>query len=233
MGDAATKQDPLLKGFYTVSDAARLLGIENKHRIYVWIQGHANKSAPVIHRDFMPVDSVQELSFWDLMEVRFIEHFRKQKISLQLLRKIAAKARDDFKNEHPFALSKVIFMTDRKRIFTSVIEESGEQRIKDALGEQYEMYDIIEGILAKGLTFDPKTHLVGSWKPFPTEFPGVIIDPRFAYGHPVVGQRHVPTSALLRTWKAEGGDMPRVAEWFGLSRDDVEQAIQFESRLAA
>jgi len=69
MDATVTRPDPLLKGFYTVSDAARLLGIENKQRIYAWVQGRAN-SAAMIHRDFEPADSIQELSFWDLMEVR-------------------------------------------------------------------------------------------------------------------------------------------------------------------
>jgi uncharacterized protein (DUF433 family) len=88
-------------------------------------------------------------------------------------------------------------------------------------------------MLAKGLTFDPKTHLVGSWQPFPSEFPDIVVDPRFSYGQPVIEPRCVPTAALLRSWKAERGNIGRVAEWFGVSNDNVDEAIQFEARLAA
>ncbi|HEV2100295.1 MAG TPA: hypothetical protein VGR45_15420 [Stellaceae bacterium] len=69
MGVAGQLTDPLLQGFYTGPEAARLLRIRNPQRIYRWL-GREN---PVIARDFEPVDGSQELSFWDLFEVRFVE----------------------------------------------------------------------------------------------------------------------------------------------------------------
>ncbi|MEN9855240.1 MAG: hypothetical protein RL186_406 [Pseudomonadota bacterium] len=233
MGAAESRPDPLLGGFYTVADAARLLQIENKQRIYAWLQGRRGGAEPIILRDYIPIDSAQELSFCDLMEVRFINHFRRQGLSLQLLRKIAANAREKFDSDHPFALSNIVFMTDRKGIFEKTIEESGEVRVKKCLGEQYEMYPMIEDALAKGITFDPKTHLAGKWVPFPSEFPDVVVDPQFSYGQPVVGEHRVPTSALFRSWKAEGGDQVRVADWYRVSEDSMRQAIEFEVKLAA
>jgi hypothetical protein len=98
---APSRPDPLLGGFYTVSEAARLLRIGNKQRIYRWI----SRDNAVLARDYEPVGGSQELSFWDLFEVRFVETFRAQGLSLQYLRKVATKARAEFRVTHPFAAS--------------------------------------------------------------------------------------------------------------------------------
>ena len=227
---ATVSSDAFASGFYTVSEAARLLQIENSRRIYGWLAGYRGSLAEaVIVRDYAPIGGSQELSFWDLMEVRFINHFRKQGVPLQTLRKTATKARVEFGKKHPFALSNVTFLTDRKRVFQQVVEETGDKKTLDILGDQYEMYDIIEKILAEGVSFDPATGLADAWQPLPNECPNVIVSPRYAYGHPVVSK--IPTSALFRLWKAEGGNLQRVARAFGVSPEAVSEAVSFEGRL--
>ena len=223
-------RDPLLGGFYTVSEAARLLRIENKQRIYRWLHS-AGSSDAVIERDYDPLNHSQELSFWDMIEIRFVEHFRSQGLSLQYLRKVATIARKEFSSQHPFALSKAEYLTDRKRIFEQTAEEEG-RKIRELLSGQYEMYDTIETILAKGIAFNPKTFLAEEWHPMPNDCPNVVVNPRYAYGHPVVGKRRVPTAAIFRQWKAEKGDMARVADWWEVDASDINEAIEFEVRLA-
>jgi len=218
--------DPLLGGFYTVREAARLLRIENKQRIYRWLKS----DAAVLARDYEPITGSQELSFWDLFEVRFVETFRAQGLSLQFIRKVATKARAEFKTQHPFALSGSKYLTDRKRIFRLVAEETGE-KTHDVLSGQYEMYETIERVLEKGVEFNPKTLLAEEWPPY-AECPRVTINPRYAYGHPVIGGKKIPTAALYRLWKAEG-NQERVAACYGVTSNEVDEAIEFEVRLSA
>jgi hypothetical protein len=161
MRAAEPHPDPLLGGFYTVREAARLLRIENKQRIYRWL----TSDDAVLARDYEPVTGSQELSFWDLFEVRFVETFRAQGLSLQFIRKVATKARAEFKTQHPFALSGSKYLTDRKRIFRLVAEETGE-KTHDVLSGQYEMYETIERLLEKGVEFNPKTLLAQEWPPY-------------------------------------------------------------------
>ncbi len=219
-------KDPLLGGFYTVSEAARLLRIENKQRIYRWLR---DDDAPVVMRDYKPLDGTQELSFWDLFEIHFVETFRQQGLSLQLLRKVAAKARTELNTNHPFALARTSFLTDRKRIFLQMAEELGERKTHDLLSGQYEFYETIEAVVAKNVSFNPRTMLAEEWPPLP-EVPNVIINPRYSYGQPVVGEIKVPTAALYKLWMAEGSK-DKVAKWFGVTLEDVESAIEFEVRL--
>lgn len=225
---AASKQrDPLLGGFYTVAEAARLLRMDDKKRIYRWL---AAGDDAVVKRDYQPIGRSQEVSFWDLFEVRFVETFRAQGLSLQFLRKVATKARAEFKTQHPFALAGSKYLTDRKRIFRKTAEETGEAT-HDVLSGQYEMYETIERVLAKGVEFNPDTLLAEEWPPY-SECPRVTINPRYAYGHPVIGKNRIPTAALYRLWKAEGS-RERVAGWYGVTPDEVDEAVEFEVRLAA
>jgi hypothetical protein len=68
--------------------------------------------------------------------------------------------------------------------------------------------------------------------PLSNQFPDVIIDPHFAYGHPTIGKNHVPTSALFKLWRAEK-NYKVVGDWFGIKEILAKQAVQFEKRLAA
>ena len=232
MGIAATTHDPLLGGFYTVSEAARLLQIDNRQRIYRWLRPAEDGKGAVIVRDYEPFNKFQELSFWDLIEVRFVEHFRAQRLSLQYLRKVALRARKEFSSQHPFALSNAKFLTDRKRIFEQTAEEEG-LRVRELLSGQYEMYEVIEKVLAKGIAFNPTTYLAEEWRPLQNFCPNVIMNPRYAYGHPVIGDNHVPTAAIYRQWRAERGDHARVVDWWGVGPSDVDEAVEFEIRMAA
>jgi hypothetical protein len=38
---------------------------------------------------------------------------------------------------------------------------------------------------------------------------------------------------LFRQWQAEEGDRKRVAAWWDLPEDDVAEAVEFETRMAA
>lgn len=93
------------------------------------------------------------------------------------------------------------------------------------------MYEAIERMLAKGVEFNPQTLLAEEWAPY-AECPHVTINPRYAYGHPVIGMKKVPTAALYRLWLAEKS-YDRVASWFGVTAADVNEAVEFEVRLVA
>lgn len=87
-------------------------------------------------------------------------------------------------------------------------------------------------LVAKSIAFDPVSETAKTWKPS-GDFPSVIVDPRRAFGQPVIGERPTPTSVLFRQWKAEAGDKNRVAKWYRLEVSDVSEAVEFELSLAA
>lgn len=226
---AANQDDPLFAGFYSLKEAAQLLGLPNSRKLQGWLDGWSNSGAgPIIQRDF-PEGAI---SFLDLMELRFVDHFTRQGVPLQTLRKAAARARAEWGVQHPLALSRLKYLTDRRKIFGQVAEEEGDKRTWDMATNQYEMWAAIEGVVAKGVEFSPATELAQLWRPRP-DCPNVVVDPRVAFGRPSIGERGVPTIALFRQWRAEGGDAARVANWFHVTPDDVSQAVDFELLMAA
>ncbi|TPJ53222.1 DUF433 domain-containing protein [Mesorhizobium sp. B2-7-1] len=223
--------DPLLAGFFTLKDAARLLQIDNTNRIRAWLTGWNNSvSGPVIDRDF----EGRTVSFLDLMEIRFVDHFRRQKVPMPTIRRAAQQLRNEWKTKHPLAYSNSDkYLTDRRKIFAQAAESEGDKATWDLATNQYEMWVAIESIVAKNVAFNPATEIAQTWHPLGNEFPNVIVDPRLAFGQPVIGKRPTPTSTLLRQWKAEGGNVERVAKWFRVEPNDVNEAVEFELSLAA
>ena len=222
--------DPLLAGFYSIRDATRLLGVSHAAKLRGWINGYPNSnSGPILKRDF---ENSPTVSFLDLMELRFIEYFRGQGVSMQTLRKAAEMARRDWNVEHPFALSDIKYLTDRRQVIARASKEVGDQPTWELATGQYVIWETIEASIAKGVAFDPATHLAARWKPRPGDHPDIILDPSQAFGSPVVESAGIPTSALFRQWKAEDGNFRRVARWFGIDRDQVEAAVRFELDLA-
>ena len=216
-------------GFYTVKEAARLLNISQPSRVTAWLQGRVKTSTgPVIERQYLPIEAVQELGFLDLLEVRFIDYFRNQGVSLQSLRKAAQTARREWKLSHPFATSKAKFLTDRKSIFQATANETHDPVLLNLVSRQFAMYVVLEDLLDRGLTFDLTTGLAQEWHPKPLDFPDIAVNPFVAFGQPTVKPAGVPTSAILKIWQAENGNYSAVADWFEIDVDQTKQAIEFE-----
>jgi uncharacterized protein (DUF433 family) len=213
-------------GFYTVSEAARLLGIGNGQKITRWLQPTRSGRNPVVLRDYPKIGREHELSFLDLIEIKFVEHFRSARISMQSLRVAAQNARERLGVSHPFATGSVKFQSDRKRVFVETAEETGDRELLDLMTKQIVMYEVIERTFAEDLQFDA-SGFARIWHPAMNVAPNVIISPAFAFGRPVVSRRHVPTRTLFESWRAHDGRRDEVADWYGA---DVDEAVKFELR---
>src|SRR6185503_8185055 len=92
------------QGFYTLNEAAHYIEWADANRIRGWLMGWNNsKKPPLLKRDYPVLENrKQELSFLDLMEVRFVEFFRHHGVKTRALRYIAEQARQDYQTEKPF-----------------------------------------------------------------------------------------------------------------------------------
>jgi uncharacterized protein (DUF433 family) len=227
------RENPLALGFYTPSEAAKLVELSSTAKVYGWLRGWPKREiGPVLKRQYKPIKDIEELSFLDLMEVRFVRYFREQKVGWKTLHAAAVEARKELKTDHPFA-SKRIFATDGKRIYLveflrKAAESFGDERAMDLITKQFQIYEAIKASLVKGVEFDPKTYMVDRWYPRPEKFPAIIIDPRIAHGRPATSLRGVPTEALYDAWRAEEEDYSVVADWFELPIREVRQAVNFQ-----
>ena len=144
-----------------------------------------------------------------------------------------------FLNEDkPLATDRLRFLLseDRKNIFVEEIlkpaaKEMSDMRLWSLLTKQYEIYELMQEKLARGVSFDPQTHLATRWVPRPGDFPDIFIDPKIAFGRPVIPS-FVPTETIMKSWLAEGKDYNSVADWFDVSVLEIQKAVDFELALA-
>lgn len=60
----------------------------------------------------------------------------------------------------------------------------------------------------------------------------VVIDPRLAFGRPVLSTVAVPTAIIVDRFRA-GDSLADMAQDYGVAAADIEEALRFEQRLAA
>jgi uncharacterized protein (DUF433 family) len=215
-------------GLYTVPMAAQLLG-ESGTKIRSWLDGYPNSEAtPIIRRQLPPINGRTVLGFLDLIEARFVRYFDHLGLSPQSIRKVTEKLRARHDADHPFATNKR-FRTDGRKIFMEIVETEQELRILNLMNDNFEMPEVIEASLFDSILY--ADDLAYRWRPA-REMPHVVLDPKYAFGRPVVENIWVPTDALYGAFEADG-DARAVAEDFEIEQGIVEEAIAFEKRLRA
>lgn len=228
--------NPLAMGFYTVTEAARLIRVGSVNRIYGWLRGYPNRHiGPLLTRDYEPLGGTEELSFLDLMEVRFVEHFREHGVKVKSLRIAAETLRKEFNTDHPFATKRVVLVADKADVFVAetlknTAKETKDVKLRSLVTKNYVMYEAIRQSLIPGMIFDEVSHLAAKWAPMPEKFPNIFLDPKIAYGQPA-GPSGVPTSVIYESWKAENESIDNVAYWHELKTTEVIEAVKFEKTL--
>lgn len=229
------RQSLLGVGVYTVPEAARLTGVAAP-RIRRWVTGYtfkadtaARSSAPVWARQIKSSSGELILSFRDLLEVRFVDAFRRHGVSWKTIRRAAERAAEIVEDSHPFSTRR--FKTDGRSIFADIVQETGEESLLDLAKSQYELKSIVEPFLFQGLEFAEIGGAPVRWWPLGLDR-RVVIDPERAFGQPIVTPESVPTSILAKAVRAEQGSIDAVARWYLVHPKSVSDAVEFENRLA-
>jgi uncharacterized protein (DUF433 family) len=224
---------PLGVGMYSFVDAANLIGAPVRE-VRRWVVGYdfglrdgrRSRSTGLWPREFESLDGV---SFRDLLELRFVKAFRKHGVSLQAIREAAVEARKMFDSNYPFTMRR--FQTDGRAIFVSVHDETGDESLVDIVKHQDVFREIVGPSLYEGIDFD-NDGAASRWYPV-EKSKAIVLDPARSFGHPLLTQSGIPTIAVARAVRAEDDDVSVVAKMFGISPAEVRQALAFEERLQA
>jgi len=144
-----------------------------------------------------------------------------------MIRKAHEKGVETFKTAHPFCTQG--FFTDGREIFVELHRETGERSLMEIVTSQQVFVQIIKPFL-KELEFDSSHNLV-RWKPT-TARHLVVLDPTRNFGRPIVVRHGVPTEVLASAVKA-CDSIEEVSRWYQVPKAEIEDAIEFEQRLAA
>lgn len=218
----------LRRGIYTVPEAARLLEVSPR-KVRGWIAGYPKtKSDPILDNELGVVDNRLAMSFTNLMEVRFINAFSRFGVKVAAIRVMLEEAKELLKHPHPFA-TKAIFRTDGHKIFVTGAEQTGDKALYDLKSKNWAMHEVIAQSLLEGVEFDADGDAV-AYHPR-EQTPGVIVRPAWSFGKPVLKGAKIPTRTIFESFCAEEETEESVAHWFGISRDEVREAVKFETLL--
>lgn len=129
------EEEVLGRGVYGAAEAVRLLNFRrddapstpavSRQTVARWLRGYDYRvggdwhhSDPLWRPDYANDDDVLELSFRDLIELRFVKAFRDAGLSLPTIRTCFARAVEEVRDERPFSTRR--FRTDGKAIFLEI-----------------------------------------------------------------------------------------------------------------
>lgn len=220
-------------GLYALGDAAKLLQAPPRNirrwlggYVYRDTSGEVHRMPPLWDTDLPKADDHIELSFRDLIELRFVKAFVEAGIGLKAIRYCLDYARSCVDSDRPFSTGQ--FRTDGKTIFLESLERAGEPKLLDLRRKQYVFKQVV-GRSFKDL--DLEDDAVAQWRPFHGKA-SIVVDPKRAFGQPIAANYGVPTVVLAEAVKAEGSEA-RVARLFEVSPSVVRDAVRFEGELLA
>jgi uncharacterized protein (DUF433 family) len=221
---------------YTAAEAAYLLKL-NASTVRAWCFGQRYKSRDGSRHIFLQVITPADvrarlLSFSNLCELHVLGAItRSHRISLQKTRKALEYVRSNLDEERPLLAKD--FLTNGIELFL----ESAGQLVSVSSGGQTALRGEFERRLnriergPKGtpVRLFPFTRTSSSATDQPTF---VVIDPHIAFGRPVIASAGVRTDVIKDRFAA--GDSPQdMAEDYGVSADQILEAIRYEQQLAA
>lgn len=228
-------QDLFGVGIYTIPEASRLTHIPTPS-IKRWIKGYDytrdgvhKTSKPLWKHDIETIGEITALSFRDLMELLFVNAFRKHGVSWKEIRAAAEKASEFIDSSHPFSTKR--FKTDGKKIIVEYAEQTRSKALLELVSGQYAIEKIIGPHLLSGFEYSSSDNGIVRWYPIPRSRK-VVIDPKIKFGRPVVLPAGIPTDVLYRAYKAEGSKS-KVAQWYKVNTNTVKVAVKFEEELVA
>ena len=149
--------DALSRGAYSAAEGLRLLNFSrvgtrarsvSRNTVSRWLRGYdfggdgEGHSEPLWRPDYRSDDDLLELSFRDLIELRFVKAFRDYGLALPAIRECYQRAAEEVHDERPFSTQK--FRTDGKTIFLDITEGMQEGRMVDLRKRQNVFRTIVE-----------------------------------------------------------------------------------------
>ena len=236
--------DVLGRGVYGAADALRLINFRRRYEastrsisrqtVTRWLRGYnyshggeVRHSGPLWRPDYANNDDTIELSFRDLIELRFVKAFRDVGLSLPTIRQCFMRAVDAVKDQRPFSTQR--FRTDGKTIFLEITHDVREGELLDLKRRQGAFHRMVAPSL-HDLEFD--ADIVARWFPLGMSRKTIVVDPTRAFGRPIVVQGGVPAEILSEAVEIEGSP-ERVAKLYEVPLPAVRDAVVFQQRLAA
>lgn len=213
--------DPRVRRVYTTSEVARWAKTSPQTATR-WLHGYSyptlegqRASHPIAAGGHLKGDL---LSFEDLMEVAIVAAARSAGMSLRDVRNALVTAQEIY--DVPRPLLTLRFYTDGKALF---LKEATNGPHANLNRKGQIAWQLIEEVL-RAVDYDRET--VARWWPAGRDIP-IYIDPRYAFGKPIVVRGGISTSILAERFLA-GESIQVLADDYTLDLATVQAAVRFE-----
>jgi uncharacterized protein (DUF433 family) len=218
---------------YGIVEAAHYLGIPNA-TLTSWVVGRYYPTGKG-KRFFRPIIELADkdqrlLSFENLVEAHVLDAIRRAHgVAFGRVRKAVEYVKNKLGSKHPLAEQK--FVTDGVDLFVEAfgqlvnISREGQLAIKDLI-ETY-LRRVERDQIGAPIRLYPFTR-----ERKPDEPRIIVIDPAISFGRSVLAGTGIATTTIAQRYKA-GESIEELAEDYGRSRSDIEEAIRCELWLDA
>lgn len=218
---------------YGINEAAHYLGIP-KATLRSWVLGRHYPTAtgrqffrPIIE---LPDKEQHLLSFVNMVEAHVLDAIRRAHgVALWRVRKAITYLQKELGSSHPLAEQE--FVTDRVDLFVEMfgqlvnISQEGQLAIKELIKEHLKRIERdTSGLPVRLYPFTRERK--------PNEPRTIVIDPYISFGRPVLAGTGIVTTIIAQRYKA-GESVDELAEDYGRSRSEIEEAIRCELWLDA
>ena len=217
---------------YVLPEAARLARLPRRtlenwvHGYRYTARGRVVRARPVI----APAAEGPALSFVNLMEALTLAGFRKTGVSMQRVRKAVDYAHGAIDAGHILASKRLL--TDGKELFWEFQERSRDadtQLVNLTRGGQKAFPEAVMRYLRQ-MEWGTDLFAARWWPDADARKGSVVVDPRRAFGAPVIAGTGIRTEDLFQRFSA-GEPLGELTEDYGLTLAQVEAAIRIEARL--
>ena len=219
--------DPWVRGVYLIPDAVRILRIP-AGSLRSWVNGHNYKESsrfPAGEMESVGTGRDRHFGFLTLVELYLVAQLRRRGVSMSTIRSARDELATRLETTYPFA-SGGLLCSGKK-----LLHELGDGVLLELGTTGQTAFEKIVQPFCDRLDFDAATSLARRFYPLGKEQP-IVVDPRHAFGRPVVEGTNVTTETILALLKG-GESIEDIADSFHIPEDAVRAARVFETKKAA
>jgi uncharacterized protein (DUF433 family) len=227
--------DPRELPAYGISEAAHYLSIPD-NTVRSWVCGRsfpAKGGSRRSQRVIQPADPrALQLSFVNLLELHVLGAIRREHhVQLRNVRSAVKYLETEFESKHP--LIDHDMLTNGTDLFTKRLgklvnlSREGQLAMQEMLGIYLQRID--RDAIGLAVRLYPFTRTPSATSESPRL---VVIDPRLAFGRPVIAGTRVPTGDVFERFKA-ADSLDQLTQEYGRTPEEIFAAIRYEADRAA
>lgn len=228
---------PLDRPVYQMNEAARLLNVPDK-TLRRWLDGD-RRFERVIEPLIRPERTGDTAVTWgEFVEAGFLRECRNKRLPIERLRPLIASLRENLQTPYPLAQARPLY-SDGMQLLWREQQHLGIDRdlflvVQGSSGDpcQLVLAPVAEQFFAR-VEFEPpdaESGVAAKWYPW-LPYRRIVLDPRVSFGLPHIAGVRTETIAEFRAAGESVSKLRSVFGEYGLTGEDIKEAVRFEDRL--